>query len=197
MLPLMGKRGRAATGPRARRRSDPALCPRPTPGTGRSSARGVATAGQETSMADTSTRIFRASLRGRLYRDIELPSSGSLEDLAAAIVSAFGFDFDHAFGFYGNLKGDYYRSEERYELFADLGEASEGVRSVRRTKLGTAFPEVGKKMLFLFDYGDEWLFTVGLIGLGRREPKAAYPRVVKQVGEAPPQYPDLEEDEEG
>jgi Plasmid pRiA4b ORF-3-like protein len=148
-------------------------------------------------MADTSTRIFRASLRGRLYRDIELPSSGSLEDLAAAIVSAFGFDFDHAFGFYGNLKGDYYRSEERYELFADLGEASEGVRSVRRTKLGTAFPEVGKKMLFLFDYGDEWLFTVGLIGLGRREPKAAYPRVVKQVGEAPPQYPDLEEDEEG
>jgi hypothetical protein len=47
MLPLMGKRGRAATGPRARRRSDPALCPHPTPGTGRSSARGVATAGQE------------------------------------------------------------------------------------------------------------------------------------------------------
>src|SRR3954451_20297430 len=68
-------------------------------------------------MADTSTRIFRASLRGRLYRDIELPSSGSLEDLAAAIVNAFGFD--HAFGFYSNLKGDYYRSEERYELFAD------------------------------------------------------------------------------
>ena len=54
-----------------------------------------------------------------------------------------------------------------------------------------------KEFLFLFDYGDEWLFTVGLIGLGRREPKATYPRVVKQVGEAPPQYPDLEEDEEG
>ena len=48
-------------------------------------------------MGDPSTRIFRASLRGRLYRDIELPSSGSLEDPAAAIVAAFGFDFDHAF----------------------------------------------------------------------------------------------------
>ena len=60
-------------------------------------------------MADTSTRLFRASLRGRLYRDIELPSSKSLEDLAAAIVDAFGFDFDHAFGFYSNLKGDYSR----------------------------------------------------------------------------------------
>ena len=56
-------------------------------------------------MADTSTGIFRASLRGRLYRDIELPSSKPLEDLAAAIVNAFGFDFDHAFGFYSKLTG--------------------------------------------------------------------------------------------
>ena len=109
-------------------------------------------------MADPSTRIFRASLRGRLYRDLELPSGASLEDLATAIVAAFGFDFDHAFGFYGNLKGDYYRSEERYELFADLGQADEGVRGVRRTRLSVAFPEVGKTMLFLFDYGDEWRF---------------------------------------
>ena len=148
-------------------------------------------------MADPSTRIFRASLRGRLHRDIELPSGGSLEDLAAAIVNAFGFDLDHAFGFYSSLGHRYHDAEERYELFADLGQADEGVRGVRRTRLGAAFPEVGKKMLFLFDYGDEWLFTVGLIGLGRREPKVTYPRVVKQVGEAPPQYPDLEEDEEG
>jgi hypothetical protein len=147
-------------------------------------------------MADTSTRIFRASLRGRLYRDIEVPSGASLEDLAAAIVGAFGFYFDHAFGFYSNLKGRYHDSPERYELFADMGEADQGVRSVRRTKLAAAFPEIGKKMLFLFDYGDQWEFKVELIGLGRKEPKTAYPRVVKQVGEAPPQYPDLDEDED-
>ena len=72
-------------------------------------------------MADPSTRIFRASLRGRLYRDIELPSGGSLEDLAAAIVNAFGFDFDHAFGFYGSLGHRYHDAEERYELLASIG----------------------------------------------------------------------------
>jgi len=75
--------------------------------------------------------------------------------------------------------------------------ADGGVRGVRRTKLSAAFPEVGKTMLFLFDYGDEWRFKVELIGLGRKEPGAVYPRVVKRVGEAPPQYPGLEEDEEG
>ena len=71
------------------------------------------------------------------------------------------------------------------------------MRGVRRTGLSTVFPEPGKQMLFLFDYGDEWRFKVELIGLRRKEPNAAYPRVVKRVGEAPPQYPDLEEDEEG
>ena len=74
----------------------------------------VVTAGRGTGMADPSTRIFRASLRGRLYRDIELPSGASLEDLAAAVVSAFGFDFDHAFGFYGSLGYRYHDAEERY-----------------------------------------------------------------------------------
>src|SRR4051794_25688208 len=142
-------------------------------------------------MADpSSTRIFRASLRGRLYRDLELPSDASLEDLAAAIVGAFGFDFDHAFGFYGNLGHRYHDAEERYELFAELGQADEGVRGVRRTRLSTVFPELGKKMLFLFDYGGEWRFKVELIGLGRKE-KAVYPRVLKRAGEAPPQYPGL------
>ena len=66
-------------------------------------------------MPRTSTHIFRARLPPRVYRDIEIESTKPLHDLAAAIVQAFDFDFDHAFGFYSNLKGDYYRSEERYE----------------------------------------------------------------------------------
>jgi Plasmid pRiA4b ORF-3-like protein len=61
--------------------------------------------------------------------------------------------------------------------------------------VSTAFPAVGKEMLFLFDYGDQWTFKVALIGLGQAEPRASYPRVVKQVGEAPPQYWGLDEDE--
>ena len=146
-------------------------------------------------MPRASTHIFRVRLWPKVYRDIEIDSRKSLYDLAAAIVRAFGFDFDHAFGFYGSLGHRYHDAEERYELFADLGQADEGVRGVRRTKLSAAFPAPGKKMLFLFDYGDEWRFKVELIGLGRKE-KAVYPRVLKRVGEAPAQYPGLEEDEE-
>ena len=56
-----------------------------------------------------------------------------------------------------------------------------------------------KEFLFLFDYGDEWHFRVKFMGRSDTvEPGAAYPRVVAQQGEAPPQYEGLdEEDGEG
>ena len=38
-----------------------------------------------------------------------------------------------------------------------------------------SYPEVGKKMLFLFDYGDEWRFKVELIGLGRERAEGRLP----------------------
>ncbi len=144
-------------------------------------------------MPSTSTHIFRIRLRPKIYRDIEIESSRSLYDLAAAIVRAFDFDFDHAFGFYSKL-GDYvFDSPVRYELFADLDGGSES-RSVKRTKVAQAFPDLGSKMQFLFDYGDEWRFRVEVIGLGEKTPKTRYPKILKTVGEAPPQYPDPDEE---
>jgi hypothetical protein len=155
---------------------------------------------QEDGMPRASTHIFRVGLRPKLYRDIEIDSGKSLYDLAAAIVRAFGFDFDHAFGFYSKLTGHIHDSPVRYELFADLnddpfslGEKRSEAGSVKRTKIAEAFPKVGSKMLFLFDYGDQWEFRVEVTGFGEKTPKTRYPRVLAAVGEAPPQYPDVEE----
>jgi hypothetical protein len=145
-------------------------------------------------MAKSTTHIFRASLKAKLYRDIEIDSSGSLADLAEAIIGAFDFDFDHAFGFYSKLTGRYHESPEQYELFADMEDTDSDAGSVERTKISQAFAAVGKKMLFVFDYGDEWRFEVRLTALGEKMPKTRYPRMVTSMGEAPPQYPD--EDEE-
>ena len=144
-------------------------------------------------MPRASTHIFRVRLWPRVYRDIEIESGRSLYDLAAAIVQAFGFDLDHAFGFYGKLDEYVFDSPVRYELFADLEGGSES-GSVKRTKVAQAFPAVGAKMQFLFDYGDDWRFQVEVIGLGEKIPKARYPKLLKAAGKAPPQYP-TEEDE--
>jgi hypothetical protein len=145
-------------------------------------------------MVGATTHILRASLRPKLYRDIEIDSGKSLYDLAEGIVGAFDFDFDHAFGFYSKLTGYYFDSPSKYELFADLEGGESDAGSVKGTKVAQAFLDVGSKMLFLFDYGDEWRFKVEVIGLGEKVPKARYPNVVKSIGTAPPQYPDLDEE---
>ena len=149
-------------------------------------------------MAASGTRVFRVALRDRpsVRRDIEIGSAEALAKLAEGIVRAFDFAFDHAFGFYAETQGrSVMRGRPAYELFADMDEATE-TRSVRKTKVAEAFPEVGHAMAFLFDYGDEWLFRVELTALGRKEPKARYPRVLAKAGPSPVQYPDPE-DEEG
>lgn len=53
-------------------------------------------------MAQNDTLIIHAALNGKaaVYRDIEIEASKPLYRLAEAIVSAFGVQFDHAFGFY-------------------------------------------------------------------------------------------------
>ena len=147
-------------------------------------------------MSRTSTHIFRAQLRPRVYRDIEIESTKSLYDLAAAVVRAFDFDLDHAFGFYSKLDEYVFDSPVRYELFADLEGGGSEARSVKQTTVAQAFPAVGAKMQFLFDYGDDWRFQVEVIGMGEKVPRARYPKVLNTAGEAPPQYTSEDETEE-
>jgi hypothetical protein len=149
-------------------------------------------------MTKTGTHILRVTLQDEpsIYREIEIESQKTLAALAQSIVQAFDFDFDHAFGFYSKLTGqDVMRSQPKYELFADMGEKTDA-RSVKKTRVGDAFPDVGHKMLFMFDYGDDWRFVVQVIGLGQKVAKTHYPKVLRKVGEAPEQYGAWDEDEE-
>ncbi len=149
-------------------------------------------------MAASGTHVFRVALRDRpsVHRDIEIGSAESLAKLAEAIVRAFDFEFDHAFGFYTETEGRaVMRGRPAYELFADMGEETD-TQSVRKTKVAEAFPEVGHAMAFLFDYGDEWLCRVEVTALGRKQPKARYPRLLAKAGPSPVQYPDPEDEED-
>jgi Plasmid pRiA4b ORF-3-like protein len=147
---------------------------------------------QECDMVDAPTHLFRASLSPKIYRELEILSAKKLYDLARAIVRFYEFDFDHAFGFYGKLTGNFFDSPDKYELFADMGESEAG--SVKRTRIVDAFPAIGTKMLFLFDYGDEWHFRVEVIGQSQTQPSMKYPRLLKAIGTAPEQYPDPEDE---
>jgi hypothetical protein len=138
----------------------------------------------EVSIADWSAQIITSSKH-------------TLYELAEAILDAVKFDMDHAFGFY---EPDYFKSRrgqsfddyEQYTLFADMDGADcaphdEGVQDVQ---LGLVF-EVGEPMIMLFDYGDDWRFTVLCtnIAMGCKMKKT---KLVSTTGTPPEQYPDCE-----
>lgn len=140
------------------------------------------------------TSVLRAGLldKPKIYRDIAVSDDTSLYKLAEVIIDAFNFDFDHAFGFFSKITdGNCYDSPVKYELFTDMkGQGIEptGAGSVERTKVLEVWKKSGDRMLFLFDYGDDWRFVVELIAVGEKVMKSSLPRLLKKVGRAPKQY---------
>lgn len=128
---------------------------------------------------------------GDFTAELAIGGDCSLYQFAAFIIKTVGFDFDHAFEFCDNLK-DPYRSKERYTLFADLGNGEPGDRSVKRTKLSEVF-RPKRKMLFHFDYGDDWFFLVTCTAIKESAAQRAFKKVLSTRGTPPVQYPDYEE----
>ena len=134
-----------------------------------------------------------------VWREIEVAANQTLADLGNAIPPAFDFDDPHLWSFF--LSGKAWDRASEYALHSApnlLGGARP--RAAGRVPIREVpFPgTTGKKeFLFLFDYGDEWHFGVKLRRVSEQvEPGAQYPRVVASHGDAPPQYPDPEDDED-
>lgn len=139
--------------------------------------------------------VFEASMKQysegeNIMRQIVVSGGKSLLHLAQVILNAFDFDCDHCFGFYGDIDKRPGREQtEIYEAFvdADVEPTSELAKSVERTKILSVFKNPGKKMLFMFDYGEDWRFIVELKEI-RTDFTEKLPKVLSRIGIAPPQY---------
>src|SRR6266540_3157338 len=147
----------------------------------------------------THTCTFRIRILGgfyappdaqRIWREVEVRADQTLADLGEAIPAAFAFDDHHLWSFFLSGKPWDRASEYSYMPDPDLV-TSTWKRGADRLRVRDA--PAGREFLFLFDYGDEWQFGVKLARTAEVEPGATYPRLVASHGEAPPQYPDLED----
>jgi len=130
----------------------------------------------------------------KVLRKIRIPGSKSLYNFARVITGAFGFYFDHCFGFYDTLR-DRENCKKAFELFVDVGEESTRrvAKGVKKAKIAQAFEKPGEKMIFLFDYGDGWQFNVELKEIQYIPKWNLDPVILESIGEAPEQYPPCEE----
>lgn len=118
-------------------------------------------------------------------RRIGVSGTKSLYNFAGRIVKAFGF--------YSNMVS-INDSSAGYELFVDIGEEplTPHFKGVKKTKISEAFGTIGTKMLFFFDYGDEWHFIVELKEIRDVLPNESLPVLLESKGKTPIQYPPCE-----
>jgi hypothetical protein len=149
-----------------------------------------------------STHTFRVRILGGFYappharqiwRELELTGDQTLGDLGEAIPLAFGFDDPHLWSFF--LSGKPWDEATEYALSPSPDLAGGGRRARAADRLRIRDVPAGKEFLFLFDYGDEWHFGVRLVRSGKASNRGVrYPQVIASHGQAPPQYPAVEDD---
>lgn len=127
--------------------------------------------------------------RDNPYRVVAIEKYKNLTNLAEAILGSFKFGCDHCFGFYDNIK-NWTKSKVAYERFVDVEQgyfAKDFAESPNETSIDKVFKDA-TPMLFLFDYGREWLFTVSLVNKSEIMQDKAYPYVIEEHGKVPKQY---------
>lgn len=140
---------------------------------------------------------FEAELVGSpdVSRRIEVRGDQSLLDLHQAIFDAFGWWEQHLFAFW--LSGEFWGKREYAHPFAlesnplaafhDGPQAKSADVRVDRLKL-----KHGQPIAYVHDFGDEWRVALRLVEIGAADGEH-YPRILEQRGEAPPQYPEDDE----
>ena len=144
----------------------------------------------------SSPRPLKQEFHFRIQHDeftaeVAIGGDCSLYALAQFIIKAVGFEFDHAFQFCDNIMYPY-RSDERYTLFADIGQGEPDDGSVKKTKLSQVF-KPGRKMIFHFDYGDDWFFLLTCTAVKESTSQRAFKQVIATHGIPPEQYPGEDE----
>jgi len=130
--------------------------------------------------------VISASLAGcRCSRHIRISEDSTFETLALAILSSFRFDCDHLYSFF---------LDNRRHSGSEIRRLTEnGEPDASRCTLSAGLA-VGQPFLFLFDYGDEWLFRCKVQKL--LDEQTDRPVVVRETGTPPDQYGWSEEDGE-
>jgi hypothetical protein len=112
-------------------------------------------------------------------RTIQIRGDQTLDDLHGAINDAFDRDDDHMYAFYAPAGRG---KDDDKELVSGALISSLNLRA-------------GRVLRYHFDFGDDWIHDVQVKAVGEPDASEKYPNVIQKVGESPPQYPDLEEED--
>ena len=148
---------------------------------------------------------FRVSIIGipKVYRTIEVSENCTFDELHGVIFQAFDRFEGHLYSFFITGKdtkniGDIYDAPEithpmNVEDIMGFGETK---KSTDKTRIADVALKEKDFFHYLFDFGDEWWHRIKVQNVSETKSKKKQIKLVKSVGESPPQYPDYDEEYE-
>ena len=134
---------------------------------------------------------FRAILDTKedVFRDIEIDSENTLEELHNSITQAFGFE--------GNEMASFYVSNQNWEQGEEIAlfDMSEGMESIRIMNDSSIYEVTDRKqprLLYVYDFLNMWTFLVELADIAEPEPNRSYPNLMFSHGNLPDEAPEKE-----
>lgn len=151
--------------------------------------------------------VIKVALDARksIWRRIAIHSNQTLDDLHEAIFEAFDRYDEHLYSFYfprAGAKG-YARLRDAVEItcpyMCEEPNSLMGApaRNAAKTTIRSLKLKPQQEFLYLFDFGDSWLHKLTVEQVDAAAKPVEYPCVVESRGNAPPQYPDDEDDDSG
>jgi len=124
-----------------------------------------------------------------LFREIEIKSSQTFQDLHYSILQAFGFDLKHAASFF--YSDDLWHMED--EIAFELLPYSQisGASPMSKVRISDYIDDPHQRFLYVYQSDEGWVFLTELVQINTSPLPTgeSYPKMVKSVGEAPKQYP--------
>jgi hypothetical protein len=128
-------------------------------------------------------------------RTIQIRGGQTLYDLHEAIFDAFDREEEHMYEFEVGGKGPRGKDARKYGPPVSMGPFSdETVGDVCTASIGSLGLKVGDTFGYWFDFGDDWMHQINVLGIDATIPPGKYPKIAKRVGKSPPQYPDWEDE---
>jgi Plasmid pRiA4b ORF-3-like protein len=128
-----------------------------------------------------------------MSRRIEIQGSNTLQELHKIIFKAFDRSDEHMYEFQigGSEPSD--PKARRYTLKTASGKKAGEVATTTINDLGLSIDD---HFAYLFDFGDEWWHQIDVMAISVPNSPGKYPKITQREGASPPQYADMDKEDD-
>ncbi len=122
-----------------------------------------------------------------IYREIEVKTTQTFEDLHYAILRAFSFDIKHPSSFF--YSDDLWHMEDEIAFKDMMYTMTSNALPANKTRISDYVDDPHQRFIFVYQSEEGWAFLIELVDIDTNDGgRASLPATVKSVGEAPKQY---------